>query len=212
MPLPCLAPLRVIPTTLQGWGIRLEPLTQAHAAGLQAAAADGELWKLRITWVPDAASTGEYIDQALQMQAQGSRCPFAVVDAHSARVLGTSSYHDIVPAIHRLEIGYTWYAASAQRSHVNTAAKLLLMQHAFETLGCAVVGWRTDILNTRSQQAIERLGAHKDGVLRHHALRRDGSVRDTVMYSMMANDWPAAHSRLLAKLKQLAVDDTGLQN
>ena len=119
-------------------------------------------------------------------------------------MLGTTSFHDIVPGAQRVEIGYTWYAASVQRSHVNTAAKLLLMQHAFETLGCAVVGWRTDILNTRSQQAIERLGARKDGVIRHHTQRWDGTVRDTVMYSMLAAEWPAAKQRLLEKLKQLA--------
>ena len=192
------------PVPLQGWGLRLEPLSLAHTAGLQAAAADGELWQLRVTWVPRPEETTAYIQLALDMQAQGTRCPYAVLDAASGRVLGTSSYHDIVPAVQRLEIGYTWYAASMQRSHVNTAAKLLLMQHAFGTLGCAVVGWRTDILNTRSQQAIARLGAQRDGVLRHHALRRDGSVRDTVMYSMLAAEWPAAHTRLLEKLKQLA--------
>lgn len=194
------------PVPLQGWGLRLEPLSLAHTAGLQAAAADGELWQLRVTWVPRPEETTAYIQLALDMQAQGTRCPYAVLDAASGRVLGTSSYHDIVPAVQRLEIGYTWYAASVQRSHVNTAAKLLLMQHAFGPLGCAVVGWRTDILNTRSQQAIARLGAQRDGVLRHHALRRDGSVRDTVMYSMLAAEWPAAHTRLLEKMKQLAPD------
>lgn len=193
------------PVQLQGWGLRLEPLALTHAAGLQAAAADGELWNLRVTWVPRPEEATAYIQKALDMQDQGTRCPFAVLDATSGKFLGTSSYHDIVPAVQRLEIGYTWYAASAQRSHVNTAAKLLLMQHAFETLACAVVGWRTDILNTRSQQAIERLGAHKDGVLRHHAQRWDGSVRDTVMYSMLAAEWPAAQQRLLEKLKQSAL-------
>ena len=194
------------PVPLQGWGLRLEPLSLAHTAGLQAAAADGELWQLRVTWVPRPEETTAYIQLALDMQAQGTRCPYAVLDAASGRVLGTSSYHDIVPAVQRLEIGYTWYAASAQRSHVNTAAKLLLMRHAFDTLGCAVVGWRTDLLNTRSQQAIERLGARKDGVLRHHAQRRDGSVRDTVMYSMLASEWPAAQQALLEKLKHWAPD------
>lgn len=189
---------------LQGWGVRLEPLSLTHHAGLQAAASDGELWNLRITWVPHPEETQAYIQSALDMQAQGTRIPFAVLNASSGQVLGTSSYHDLVPAVQRLEIGHTWYATSAQRSHVNTATKLLLMQHAFETLGCAVVGWRTDAHNTRSQQAIERLGAHRDGVLRHHALRRDGSVRDTVMYSMLAAEWPAAQQQLLEKLKHLA--------
>lgn len=193
------------PVILQGWGIRLEPLSLAHTAGLQAAAADGALWKLRITWVPAPDETTAYIQKALDMQTLGARCAFAVLDAQSGQVLGTSSYHDIVPSVQRLEIGYTWYAASAQRSHVNTAAKLLLMAHAFDTLECAVVGWRTDILNTRSQHAIERLGAHKDGVLRHHAQRWDGTVRDTVMYSMLAAEWPAAQHRLLEKLKHFAL-------
>ena len=194
----------VSPVRLQGWGVCLEPLCMNHAAGLQAAAADGQLWELRVTWVPAPDETTAYIQKALDMQTQGTRCPFAVVDEDSGRVIGTTSYHDIVPGAQRVEIGYTWYAASAQRSHVNTACKLLLMQHAFDTLGCAVIGWRTDILNTRSQQAIERLGAHKDGVLRHHTQRWDGSVRDTVMYSMLAAEWPAAKQRLLEKLKQLA--------
>ena len=198
------SPVYAAPTHLQGWGVHLVPLTLAHAAGLQAAAADGALWNLRVTWVPAPDEASAYIHKALDMQSQGLRCPFAVLDAESGRVLGTSSYHDIVPTAQRVEIGYTWYAASVQRSHVNTAAKLLLMQHAFESLGCAVVGWRTDILNTRSQQAIERLGAHKDGVIRHHTQRWDGSVRDTVMYSMLAAEWPAAQQRLLAKLKQPA--------
>ncbi|HEY4663347.1 MAG TPA: GNAT family protein [Comamonas sp.] len=191
----------IIPTQLHGWGVHLAPLSAEHTAGLQAAAADGALWNLRVTWVPKPEETSAYIDKALEMQAQGSRCPFVVMDANG-KILGTSSYHDIVPGAQRVEIGYTWYAASAQRSHVNTAAKLLLMQHAFETLRCAVVGWRTDILNTRSQQAIERLGAHKDGVIRHHTQRWDGSVRDTVMYSMLAAEWPAAKERLLTKLQQ----------
>jgi len=197
-------PAFAAPVQLQGWGLRLEPLTLAHTAGLQAAAADGELWNLHVTWVPAPEETTAYIQKALDMQAQSTRTPFAVLDVGSGKLLGTSSYHDIVPGAQRVEIGHTWYAASAQRSHVNTAAKLLLMQHAFETLGCAVVGWRTDILNTRSQQAIERLGAHKDGVIRHHTQRWDGTVRDTVMYSMLAAEWLPAKQRLLDKLKQLA--------
>ena len=194
----------VPPTQLTGWGVHLAPLTMEHTAGLQAASADGELWNLRITWVPALDEATAYIQKALDMQTQGTRCPFVVLDAESGKVLGTTSFHDIVPGAQRVEIGYTWYAASVQRSHVNTAAKLLLMQHAFETLGCAVVGWRTDILNTRSQQAIERLGARKDGVIRHHTQRWDGTVRDTVMYSMLAAEWSAAKQRLLEKLKQLA--------
>ena len=178
-------------------GVRLEPLALSHEADLAAAAADGELWNLRITSVPEPTQTRAYIKSALQMRAEGHRLAFAVVDDATGRVLGSTSYHDIVPALKRVEIGWTWYAASVQRSHVNTAAKLMMMRHAFETLGCAVVGWRTDNFNFASQRAIERLGAKRDGVIRHHALRRDGTVRDTVMYSMLAGEWPEAKAQLL---------------
>jgi RimJ/RimL family protein N-acetyltransferase len=176
--------------------VRLVPLALEHETGLAAAAADGELWNLRVTSVPEPGATRAYIETALRMHAEGHRLAFAVLDAASGRVIGSSSYHDIVPAVERLEIGYTWYAASRQRSSVNTTAKLLLMTHAFETLGARLVGWRTDGDNLASQRAIERLGARRDGVLRHHALRRDGTVRDTVMYSLTAEEWPAVRSRL----------------
>ena len=187
----------VEPVVLRERGVRLEPLGIEHEAGLRAAAADGQLWNLRITSVPEPEQTRAYIDSALHMRSEGSRFAFAVVDDATSAVLGTTSYHDIVPAIHRVEIGWTWYRQSVQRSHVNTTAKLLLMRHAFETLGCAVVGWRTDNYNFASQKAIERLGARKDGVIRHHAVRRDGTVRDTVMYSMTAGEWPEAKAQLL---------------
>nr|WP_297356654.1 GNAT family protein [uncultured Caldimonas sp.] len=190
--------IRLAPVTLEGHGVRLEPLSPEHEAGLREAAADGELWTLRITSVPEPERTGAYIDAALQGQAAGTMLPFAVRDQASGRIVGSTRYHDIVAAIDRVEIGYTWYAASMQRTHVNTACKLLLMTHAFETLGCQVVGWRTDIENHRSQRAIERLGARRDGVLRHHALRRDGTVRDTVMYSLLRSEWPAVRERLQA--------------
>ena len=155
-----------------------------------------------MTSVPEPQDTRAYIETALKMRADGNRFPFAVVEEASGRVLGSTSYHDIVPAIRRVEIGYTWYARSVQRTHVNTSCKLLMMSHAFDTLGCAVVGWRTDNYNHASQRAIERLGARKDGVLRHHALRRDGTVRDTVMYSMSAGEWPEAKAQLLYLLEQ----------
>lgn len=187
----------VEPVTLSARGLLLCPLGLEHAAGLAAAAADGELWKLRITSVPEPEHAQAYIETALTMRAEGHRFAFAVMEAQTGRVLGTSSYHDIVPAIKRLEIGYTWYAKSSQRTHVNTTAKLLLMTHAFETLGCHVVGWRTDNFNFASQAAIERLGAKKDGVIRGHALRRDGTIRDTVMYSMRSGEWPEAKAQLL---------------
>ena len=186
-----------MPVTLSERGVTLEPLVLSHEAGLRAAAADGALWNLRVTSVPEPGQTRQYIEDALAMREAGNRFAFAVLEGATGRVLGSSSYHDILPAVKRLEIGYTWYAQSTQRTHVNTTAKLLLMRHAFETLGCAVVGWRTDNFNFASQAAIERLGAKKDGVIRGHALRRDGTIRDTVMYSMRAGEWPEARAQLL---------------
>jgi RimJ/RimL family protein N-acetyltransferase len=192
------------PVVMRDRGVRIEPMALSHEAGLRAAAADGELWKLRITSVPEPEQTRAYIDAALQMRADGNRLAFVVVDDTTDTVLGSTSYHDIVPAIRRVEIGWTWYRRSVQRSHVNTTCKLLMMGHAFDTLHCAVVGWRTDNFNFASQKAIERLGARKDGVIRHHAVRRDGTVRDTVMYSMLAGEWPEAKAQLLYLLKQHA--------
>ncbi len=188
--------LAVAPVTLQRDGVKLAPLGLEHAEGLAAAAADGALWTLRITSVPEPQQTRSYIETALRMRDEGHRLAFAVLDAQTGDVIGSSSYHDIVPAVDRLEIGYTWYAKSRQRSAVNTTAKWLLMQHAFETLGAQLVGWRTDNYNFASQAAIERLGARKDGVLRHHALRRDGTVRDSVMYSLAAGEWPEVKAHL----------------
>jgi N-acetyltransferase len=188
------------PISLTSGRLRLEPLTGDHLAGLEAAARDGELWNLRVTSVPEPGQMAAYITAALKGQADGHMLPFAVVDVPSGAVIGTSRYHDIVPAVERLEIGYTWYAKSWQRSHVNTTAKLLLMTHAFEVLGVQLVGWRTDNYNFASQRAIERLGARKDGVLRHHALRRDGTVRDTVMYSLAAGEWPEVKAHLRYQL------------
>ncbi len=187
----------VEPVILSERGIQLVPLTLGHEDGLRAAAMDGELWRLRVTSVPEPDQTRRYIEDALAMREAGHRLAFAVLDAASGTVLGSSSYHDILPAVKRVEIGYTWYAARCQRTHVNTTCKLLLMGHAFDTLGCHVVGWRTDNFNYASQRGIERLGAHKDGVIRGHALRRDGTIRDTVMYSMRAGEWPEARAQLL---------------
>ena len=175
-------------------------MAREHAPALAAAARDGELWTLRVTSVPAPGEETAYVDAALQGHADGHMLPFVVQDVASGRILGSTRYHDIVPAVDRLEIGYTWYARSAQRSHVNTTCKLLLMTHAFETLGAKLVGWRTDNYNFASQKAIERLGARKDGVLRHHALRRDGTVRDTVMYSLTAGEWPEVKAHLTYQL------------
>ena len=192
----------VEPVELQGRHVRLEPLGFQHVDGLKRAAADGELWNLRVTSVPEPDDTRGYVERALQGFAEGHRLAFAVLDAASGEVIGSSSYHDIVAAVERLEIGYTWYAKSRQQTRVNAAAKMLLMTHAFETLGARLVGWRTDNFNLASQRAIERLGAKHDGTLRHHAMRRDGTVRDTVMYSMSVGEWPDAKAHLRWRLSR----------
>lgn len=186
--------------TLEGHGVRLEPLGLEHEAGLAAAAADGRLWELWFTSVPEPGETAKYVADALAGQSAGHMLPWVVRDAGSGEIVGTTRYHDVVPAIDRVEIGYTWYAARWQRTHVNTACKLLLLAHAFETLGCAVVGLRTDNFNLASRRAIEALGAKRDGVLRHHQARRDGSVRDSVMYSILAAEWPDVRRHLTLRL------------
>jgi N-acetyltransferase len=192
----------VEPVTLTDNKVILEPLALVHEECLQDAARDGELWNIRVTSVPEPAQTKKYIEDALSMREAGNRFAFAVLEAGTFKMLGTTSYHDILPAVKRVEIGYTWYRQSSQRSHVNTTCKLLMMQHAFETLGCHVVGWRTDNFNFASQTAIERLGARKDGVIRGHALRRDGTIRDTVMYSLRSGEWPEVKAQLLHSLNK----------
>ncbi|MDN4015963.1 GNAT family N-acetyltransferase [Zwartia panacis] len=192
------------PCTLSGHGVRLEPLSLSHAEALTRAARDGELWNLRVTSVPEPDQTANYIQAALDGYQAGHMLPFVVIHAGTGQIIGSTRYHDIITSVARLEIGYTWYAKSHQRSHVNTACKLLLMEHAFDTLGAAVVGWRTDNYNFASQRAIERLGAKRDGILRHHALRRDGTVRDTVMYSVIAGEWPEVREHLNYQLKRHA--------
>jgi RimJ/RimL family protein N-acetyltransferase len=188
------------PVTLERNGIRLEPLTPAHRDGLVAAASDGRLWELFYTSVPEPHQAAAYNETALAGQAQGHMLPWAVRDVASGEIIGSTRYHDIVANIDRVEIGYTFYARRWQRTHVNTTCKLLLLAHAFDTIGAKVVGLRTDILNLTSQRAIERLGAKKDGVLRHHWMRKDGTVRDSVMYSILADEWPAIRERLEARL------------
>jgi len=190
----------VEPVILSQRGVRLEPLALHHEAGLRAAAADGELWNIRVTSVPEPEQTRAYIENALKMRSEGSRFAFAVIEEASEAVIGSTSYHDILPAVKRVEIGWTWYAKRVQRTHVNTTAKLMLLTHAFDTLGCRVVGWRTDNYNFASQNAIVRLGAKKDGVIRGHALRRDGTIRDTVMYSLRSGEWPEVRAHLLYQL------------
>jgi RimJ/RimL family protein N-acetyltransferase len=188
------------PLVLEGHGIRLEPLTEAHHDALAAASADGRLWELWYTTVPQPEGMRAYIADALKAQSEGRMLAWVVRDVASDTIVGATRYHDIVAAIDRVEIGYTWYAESRQRTHVNTTSKLLLLAHAFDTLGCKVVGLRTDHFNFRSQRAIEGLGAKKDGVIRHHAARRDGTVRDTVIYSILAAEWPDVRRHLALRL------------
>jgi RimJ/RimL family protein N-acetyltransferase len=192
------------PCKLAGYGVRLEPLSLDHTEALTRAARDGELWNLRVTSVPEPDQTAHYIQTALDGYAAGHMLPFVVIHEGSQTIIGATRYHDIIAAVARLEIGYTWYAKSHQRSHVNTACKLLLLEHAFDALGAAVVGWRTDNFNLASQRAIERLGAKRDGIIRHHALRRDGTVRDTVMYSVIAGEWPEVRAHLTYQLNRHA--------
>jgi RimJ/RimL family protein N-acetyltransferase len=190
----------VRPTILEGGGIRLEPLTDDHQDSLAAATADGRLWELWFVAVPAPEGMRAYVADALKGQQDGHMLPWAVRDVTSGTLIGSTRYHDIVPAIDRVEIGYTWYRQSRQRTHVNTTCKRLLLGHAFDTLGCKVVGLRTDSFNFRSQRAIEALGAKKDGVIRHSGVRRDGTARDTVMYSILAAEWPDVRRHLDLRL------------
>jgi RimJ/RimL family protein N-acetyltransferase len=198
--------IRLQAVTLEGHGVRLEPLASLHHDGLAAAAADGKLWELWFTTVPAPEETKKYIDTALQGQKDGHMLPWVVREISSGEIVGSTRYHDIIPAAARVEIGYTWYARRWQRSHVNTACKLLLFAHGFEQLGCKVIGLRTDNFNFASQRAIEALGAKKDGVIRQHWPRRDGSVRDTVIYSVLAAEWPDVKRHLALRLKRHEAD------
>jgi RimJ/RimL family protein N-acetyltransferase len=190
------------PAVLEGHGVRLEPLSREHENALIEAAKDGRLWELFFTSVPEPEKTRAYIDAALEGQQKGEFLPWAVRDLKSGAIVGSTRYHDIIAATDRVEIGWTWYAARCQRTHVNSACKLLLFEYGFDKLGCKVVGLRTDNFNFRSQRAIEALGAKKDGVIRHHWLRRDGSVRDTVMYSVLVHEWPGVKKHLLLRLQR----------
>jgi RimJ/RimL family protein N-acetyltransferase len=192
------------PVTLEGNGIRLEPLSPAHEPGLAAAAEDGRLWELWYTSVPEPTAFSRYVADADAGRSAGHMLPWAVRELSSGDVIGSTRYHDIVPAADRVEIGYTWYAARWHRSHVNTTCKLLLLSHAFETVGCRVVGLRTDNFNFRSQRAIEGIGAKRDGVIRHHAPRRDGTIRDTYIYSILASEWPDVKRHLVTRTSRAA--------
>ncbi len=196
--------IRVAPITLEGNGVRLEPLREQHSDGVAGAAADGELWKLWFTSVPEPSQTRHYIDAALAGEREGHMLAWAVRELATDAVIGSTRFHDIVPAADRVEIGYTWYAQRCQKTSVNTACKLLLLSHAFDDIGCKVVGLRTDNFNFRSQRAIEALGAKKDGIIRHHHPRRDGTMRDTVIYSILVGEWPDVKRHLESRLKRHA--------
>jgi N-acetyltransferase len=198
--------IKVVPATLEGHGVRLEPLTREHGQGLVEAAKDGKLWELFFTSVPEPEQVHAYISGALAGQEKGDMLPWVVRDLKSDAIVGSTRYHDIIAAADRVEIGYTWYAKRCQRSHVNTACKLLLFEYGFEKLSCKVIGLRTDNFNFRSQRAIEALGAKKDGVIRHHWPRRDGSIRDTVMYSVLAHEWPDVKRHLQFRRKRNETD------
>lgn len=192
------------PIVLERDGLRLEPLTLAHHDDVAAAAADGELWNLWYTAVPRPEQTTKWIETALEGHRQGHMLPWVVRELASGKVVGSTRYHDIVAAIDRVEIGYTFYSKSRQRSRVNTTCKLMLLEHAFDKLGCKVVGLRTDNFNFTSQRAIAALGAKQDGVLRHHAARRDGTARDTVMFSILATEWRDVRRHLELRLARHA--------
>jgi len=194
--------IKLDPKKLEGYGIRLEPLASEHHDGLRDAVSDGRLWELWYTAVPEPHLVGKYIETALAGQKAGHMLPWAVRELESGTIVGSTRYHDIMVEVDRVEIGYTLYAKSWQRTHVNTACKLLLFEHAFESVGCRVVGLRTDNFNFASQRAIERLGAKKDGVIRHHHARRDGTVRDSVMYSVLLSEWPDVKRHLRLRLER----------
>ncbi|WP_296280809.1 GNAT family N-acetyltransferase [uncultured Acinetobacter sp.] len=176
--------------------IRLVPLSYEHEQGLAEACKDGELWRLRVTSAPHYLEVKNYIESALKQKAEGSRYPFVVIEESTGKILGSTSYHDLLFDVKRFEIGYTWYAKSVQRTHVNTTCKLLLFKFAFEQLEANTVALRTDQFNFKSQKAIERLGAKKDGIIRGNARRKDGTIRDTVMYSIVKGEWANVEAHL----------------
>jgi N-acetyltransferase len=192
------------PIRLQDDHVVLEPLSLDHVPALEAAAADGELWNLTVTSVPPPGQARDYVEKARQGQAEGHMLPFAVRETGSGEIVGSTRYYEIDAALPRLAIGYTWYAKRWQKSHLNTACKRLLLEHAFETLGCVAVAFHTDELNEDSQRAIERLGAQREGVLRAHKRRTDGSLRNTVCFSILADEWPNVANWLGMRLNRLA--------
>ena len=188
--------IKITPLVLQGPHAQLEPLAAHHHDDLVQAVRDGELWNLWYTFIPTPDRMQAEIERRLQLQAQGNMLPFAVIDPASGKAVGMTTYMNIDSANHRVEIGSTWYRRSVQRSALNTQCKRLLLSHAFDTLGCHAVEFRTHWFNHDSRNAIERLGAKLDGVLRAHQIAPNGSLRDTVVYSIIASEWPAVRSHL----------------
>ncbi|CAM0997381.1 N-acetyltransferase domain-containing protein [Rhodanobacter sp. Root179] len=194
------------PIRLHDEYVVLEPLSPDHVPALEAAAADGELWNLQVTSVPAPGQAGDYVARALQGQTEGHMLPFAIRECGSGEIVGSTRYYEIDTAVPRLAIGYTWYAKRWQKSHLNTACKRLLLEHAFEALDCVAVAFHTDELNEDSQRAIERLGAQREGVLRAHRRRVDGSLRNTVCFSILAGEWPNVSNWLEMRLSRLAAN------
>jgi RimJ/RimL family protein N-acetyltransferase len=192
------------PVFLQDDHVLLEPLGLHHVPELEAAAADGELWKLWFTSAPGPDQTMAYVQKALDGLAADAMLPFAVREKTSRAIVGTTRLYEFKPELPRVAIGYTWYAQRWQKSHLNTACKRLLLKHAFESLDCVAVEFHTDRRNLDSQRAIERLGAHRDGVLRAHMRRPDGTLRDTVFYSIIASEWPDVQRWLELRLARLS--------
>ena len=183
------------PVTLQGAHARLEPLSQDQCEGLTEAVRDGELWRLWYTFIPKAEDMAKEIDRRLGLQASGSMLPFTVFDA-DGKIAGMTTYMNVDAANRRVEIGSTWYAKRVQRSAVNTQCKLLLLTHAFEKLDCIAVEFRTHFFNQQSRRGIERLGAKQDGILRNHVIAPNGTLRDTVVFSIIASEWPTVKAHL----------------
>lgn len=187
------------PPSLRGEHVILEPMQVTHSADLRAAVHDGDLWKIWYASTPAPDAMDAYVQAALDMQAAGTALPFVVRD-RAGDVIGTTRYYDIARHVPRVNIGYTWYAARAQRTGLNTQAKLLLLTHAFESLGCIAVGLKTSWFNQASRAAIERLGAKQEGILRHHTRHNDGTVRDSVLFSIIDSEWLAVKQNLEHRL------------
>jgi RimJ/RimL family protein N-acetyltransferase len=196
------APFHVAPVTLRGERATLEPLQPEHAAALARAAADGELWELWFTGVPTPGGTDAWVEAALAMRDRQGALPFVVRDNASGDIVGSTRYFNVEPAHRRLEIGHTWYARRAQRTAINTECKLLLLTHAFESLHCIAVEFRTHYFNFASRAAIARLGAKQDGILRNHQRTPDGTLRDTVVFSIIDGEWPAVRQQLAFLLRR----------